>query len=73
MNTTEQFVKLISQLGADKTLNGYIQEGFTILNMTSTENGILVLLQKNVQYGNTRIDNEIVDGSIQVGGMRWKY
>lgn len=73
MNTTEQFVKLIPQEGAEKYLNGYIQEGYTILNMSAVDNGVLVLLEKQKQYGTTRADNEILDGSIQVGGMRWKY
>lgn len=70
---TEQFVKLISQEASDKVLNGYIKEGYTILGLTAIDSGILVLLQKNAHYKNTRISNDVVDGTFEFDTIKWKY
>lgn len=41
----QQFVKTIPVEEAEKRLNGFLQEGYKIISMTSTELGVLVVLE----------------------------
>jgi len=57
-----QFVKTIPVEIAEKTLNGFIQEGCQIISMTTTELGVLVVLQADIIPQEVKPNDEILRG-----------
>lgn len=62
-----QFAKMISLDKAEKSLNGYIQEGYTVVQVINTELGILAMLENTKTFSDETESDGIVRGPESYG------